>query len=222
MAVAARRNETAESLLDAAERLLVTVGHAGLTTRRLAAEARINAGLVHYYFGSVEEVFLQVLDRFTDRLIARQRAMYAAEGPFLEKWQTAWRFQEEDLASGYNKIWLELQAMAWNRPELRARVARVNGEWRAVLREAFARALREYGLDERAWPVDVLSALVMTMGQGYQLERLSGIDAGHAALLDWIEQWLASCEKGKRNHGARTEQTRARGSAPRSARRRRR
>src|SRR5919107_4661037 len=90
----APRSATAESLLDAAERLLVQVGHAGITTRRLAAEAGANQGLVHYYFGSLDELFVQVLERFTDRLIARQREMYAADVPFIEKWRSAWRFQE--------------------------------------------------------------------------------------------------------------------------------
>src|SRR3712207_6850866 len=73
------RRETREAFLDAAERLLVEVGHAGVTTRRLAAEADANQGLVHYYFGSIDELFIQVLERFTERLVARQRAMYAAE-----------------------------------------------------------------------------------------------------------------------------------------------
>jgi hypothetical protein len=34
----------------------------------------------------------------------------------------------------------------------------------------------------------------MTFGQGFALERLEGIDAGHADLLDWIERWLESLE----------------------------
>ena len=38
--------------VDAAERLLLEVGHAGITTRRLAEAAGVNHGLVHYYFGS--------------------------------------------------------------------------------------------------------------------------------------------------------------------------
>src|SRR5918999_6052054 len=95
------RPETAVALLDAAERLLVQVGHGGISTRKLAAEAGANQGLVHYYFGSIDELFVQVLERFTERLIARQREMYAADEPFIEKWRRAWRFQEEDLDSGY-------------------------------------------------------------------------------------------------------------------------
>ncbi|HEX8065838.1 MAG TPA: TetR/AcrR family transcriptional regulator [Thermoleophilaceae bacterium] len=192
------RPETAERLLDAAERLLVEVGHGGVSTRRLAAEAGANQGLVHYYFGSIDELFVQVLERFTERLIARQREMYGTDAPFIEKWRTAWRFQEEDLRAGYSKIWLELQALSWSRPDLRPRVARVNAEWRAVLREAYLRAAAEYGLDEERFPGEALVALTMTFGQGFALERLEGIDEGHAELLDWIERWLESLEGRRR------------------------
>ena len=183
------------ALLDAAERLLVRDGYARISTRRLAHEAGVNHGLVHYYFGSMEELFVRVLERFTDRLIERQRVMYAADIPFIEKWRTAWRFHEEDLAAGYPKVWHELQAMAWNRPGLRERVARVNAEWRGVMREAFARAAGEYGLDGESPPLEAMLALVMMFAQGAQLERLSGIDTGHAELLGWIDDWLERLEK---------------------------
>src|SRR3712207_4742005 len=192
------RNATAIAFLDAAERLLVEVGHAGITTRRLAAEAGANQGLVHYYFGSMDELFVQVLERFTERLVARQREMYASDAPFIEKWRAAWRFQQDDIDAGYTKIWLELQALSWSHPELKPRVARVNAEWRAVLDEAFARAAEEYGLDDGDPSVEVLEAMTATMAQGYALERLAGIEKGHEAMLDWIERWLESLEKRSR------------------------
>jgi AcrR family transcriptional regulator len=187
--------ETAESLLDAAERLLVQVGHGGITTRRLAAEAGANQGLVHYYFGSIDELFVQVLERFTERLIARQREMYETDLPFIEKWRTAWRYQEQDLEAGYPKIWMELQALSWNRPDLRPRIARVNAEWRAVLHDAFERGATEYDLAEDEFPVEAMVSLMMTFGQGYMVERLEGIEQGHAELLAWIERWLEGLEE---------------------------
>src|SRR5438552_2057069 len=105
----AARVETEEALLDAAERLLVSVGYASLSTRLVAKEAAVNHGLVHYYFGSMENLLLRVLERFTERLIERQRAMYSrADIPFIDKWRTAMGFLEEDIAAGYPKVWLEL------------------------------------------------------------------------------------------------------------------
>ena len=191
------RAATETAFLDAAERLLIDVGYAGITTRRLAEEAGANAGLVHYYFGSMEEVFVRAVERFTDRLIARQREMYAADVPFIEKWRTAMGYIEADLAAGYPKIWLELQALGWNRPDLRARVARVNAEWRAVLREAFGKAIDEYGLDPDEFPLDAVVSLVMTFNVGIELERLSGITDGHRELLGWVDAWLQGLEDGK-------------------------
>jgi AcrR family transcriptional regulator len=192
--VSSPRNATADAFLDAAERLLMEVGFAGITTRRLATEADANQGLVHYYFGSMDELFVQVLERFTGRLVERQREMYAADAPFIEKWRTAWRYQQDDIQAGYSKIWLELQALSWNRPDLRPRIERVNFEWRGVLREAFERAADEYGLEADEFPVEALVALTMTFGQGYAVERLEGIEEGHAALLDWIDGWLEGLE----------------------------
>jgi AcrR family transcriptional regulator len=187
--VSTARSAAEDALLDAAERLLVDIGYAGITTRRLAEEAGVNHGLVHYYFGSIENLLVRTLERFTERLIVRQREMYAdPEIPFIEKWRTAMRYLvSEDVA--YEKVWLELQALAWNRPELRERVDHVNAEWRAVLTEAFAEPREQYGIE---MPLEALVALVMTFNEGIILERLSGVTEGHQELLDWIDRWLSS------------------------------
>jgi AcrR family transcriptional regulator len=184
----AARSAAEEALLDAAERLLVEAGHAGITTRRLAGEAGVNHGLVHYYFGSNENLLARALERFTDRMIERQRELYSSDEPFIEKWRTAMRYLvSEDL--GYQKVWLELQALAWNDPALRARLARVNDEWRSVLTDAFAEPHRELDID---MPLDALVSLVMTFNLGVIVERLGGIETGHADLLESIDRWLSS------------------------------
>jgi AcrR family transcriptional regulator len=180
------RSQAEEALLDAAERLLVDVGYVGITTRRLADEAGVNHGLVHYYFGSNENLLVRALERFTEGLIARQRELYAADMPFVEKWRTAMRYLvSEDIT--YEKIWLELQALAWNKADLRARLALVNAEWRAVLTEAFEEPHRELGIE---LPLEALVSLVITFNLGIMVERLGGIETGHAELLGWIDQWL--------------------------------
>ena len=189
-AIQENRARTEDRFLDAAERLLVEVGFAGITTRRLAEEAGANHGLVHYYFGSMEQLYVRVLERFTARLIARQRGLYSSDIPFAEKWRQAMHYLVTDRE--YQKVWLELQALAWNRPELRSRVARIHGEWRALLREAFGPVRERLDLDI---PLDALVALVMTFNEGVILDRASGITAGHRELRDWTEEWLRQRER---------------------------
>ena len=128
---------------------------------------------------------MRVLERFTERLIERQRQMYAADTPFIEKWRTAMAYLDEDRP--YQKIWFELQALAWNRPELQERLAQVHDEWRDVLIEAFDPVHEELGLE---LPLEALVTLVFTFNEGIMLERLSGIETGHRELLDWIDGWL--------------------------------
>ena len=190
MTKTAARSAAEEALLDAAERLLVEAGHAGITTRRLAEEAGVNHGLVHYYFGSNENLLARALERFTERMIERQRELYASDEPFIEKWRTAIRYLDADRE--YQKVWYELQALAWNRPELHARVAHVNAEWRGVLTEAFAEPRERYRID---MPLDALVSLVITFNEGMIFERLSGIETGHADLIDWIDAWLTERER---------------------------
>jgi len=179
-----------EALMDAAERLLVDVGYAGITTRRLAEEAGVNHGLVHYYFGSNENLLLSMLERFTGRLIARQRELYASDAPFAEKWRTAMHYLTSDDVT-YEKVWLELQALAWNHDELRRRLAAVNAEWRAVLTDALDEPHRRLGL---AIPLDALVSLVMTFNIGVMVERIGGVETGHDELLEWIDRWIRSLD----------------------------
>src|SRR6187397_86730 len=191
------REANVEAFLDAAERLLVREGAAGISTRQLAREAGQNHGLVHYYFGSVDELMLQTLERFTARVLDRQRSMYESDLPFLEKWRAAMGYIEEDLASGYPKVWAELEALAWHKAELRERLNGVSEKWRSLLRDAVAEAIEEYGLDSARFSAESWAALVMQFNKGLLYERLLGFDRGHAELLASIDGWLESLEEGR-------------------------
>ena len=74
MGVSESRARAVEAFLDAAERLLIEVGYAGITTRRLAREAGANQGLVHYYFGSMVEIEPDKTGRITIPATLREYA----------------------------------------------------------------------------------------------------------------------------------------------------
>lgn len=190
MAATPARIEATDALLDAAEQLLVEIGYAAITTRKLAERAGVNHGLVHYYFGSMEDLLLRVVERFTEALIERQKAMYAAESPFIDKWRQAMKFLEADAESGYHKVWLEMQAMGWNHDAVRARLQQVHQQWIDVVLPAFERGLTELGVDKRRFPTKSVVALVVTFNQGIMLERLSGVDSGHRDLLRMVDRML--------------------------------
>ena len=197
------RAEATDALLAAAESLLVEVGYAGITVRKLAERAGVNHGLVHYYFGSMQDLLLRVLERFTDGLVERQRAMYAADMPFRDKWRQAMRFLDEDAGSGYQKIWFELQAMGWNDDAVRERLQQVHRRWIDVLRSAFETGLAELGWT-RGTTRRTPSWRCRDLQQGIMLERLSGVDTGHRQLLRMIDDLLERFEKEAREARAST------------------
>ena len=185
-----RQTEAREALLSATESLLVEVGFAAITVRSVATRAGVNQGLVHYYFSSLHELMLRALERFTDRLIARQTAMYSGPGPFIDKWRAAIRYLDEDAASGYQKIWFELQAMGWNDPTVGARLAEVHEQWVVVVSAAFDSGMDELGVDRERFPCAAVVALVVTFNEGIMLERLGEVYSGHRALLGVVDDWV--------------------------------
>lgn len=197
------REETSALLLDAAERLLIREGITALSTRRVAEEAGVNHGLVHYSFASMSDLALRTAQRATERLIARQRRMYEAPGPFLDKWRTAMAFLDEDIRTGYPKLMFELSALGWNDRVLAAAIADMDAQWRRVLTAAVSAALEEYDLDPQEFKVDALVTLVATFNLGIEAERLIGVDTGHAALLAWIDAWLSGLQHKASNKNRR-------------------
>ena len=55
-------------LLDAAEQLLIEEGYAAVTSRRVADRAGLKPQLVHYYFRTMEDLFLAVFHRRAERV----------------------------------------------------------------------------------------------------------------------------------------------------------
>ena len=125
----------------------------------------VKQGLVHYYFGSMEELLTQTLERFVDQLAELLEALYADPNlTFAEKWRLGAQFWVNEPTSRFPKIMLELLAMGWNMPSLQPRLAEeVHTRFRLIFENYFGQAMRDYGLDEDQFPLKV------DRGRGHQL-----------------------------------------------------
>src|SRR5271168_1737382 len=78
--IGAADSKTRARLLDAAEQLLLEEGYAAVTSRRIGVRAGLKPQLVHYYFRSMEDLFVEVFRRRAEENLARaERAMAASE-----------------------------------------------------------------------------------------------------------------------------------------------
>jgi len=193
--VSEARQQATVAMLDAAEQLLYEVGYAGVTTRAVAEAAGLNHGLVHYYFGSMDELLSQTLERFVEQLAEALDSLYADPGlSFAEKWRLGSQFWVEEPTSRFPKILLELLAMGWNMPSLRMRLTEVHARFRAIFERHFGQAMHDYGLDESQIPLKVIVAAVTSYQLGMIVEGLSGVEEGHRELQTWIQDWIDGLE----------------------------
>jgi TetR/AcrR family transcriptional regulator len=196
--VSEARQQATTALMDAAEHLLFEDGYAGVTTRRVAQAAGVKHGLVHYYFGSMEELLTQTLERLSERLAEPLEEHYAnPDLTFPERWRIVAQNWIEQPTSRFPKILLELSAMSWNHPELRQRIIAVYARFRVIFERSFREAMREYGLDESQFPLKVVAAAAGTFQLGVIVEGLSQFHEGHEELLTWVQSWLDSLEAAK-------------------------
>ncbi|MGL5834402.1 MAG: TetR/AcrR family transcriptional regulator [Waterburya sp.] len=69
--------DTKERILVIAERLFAERGFAGTTLRNVVREAGVNLAAVHYHFGSKEELFRAVVQRFARPVVEQELKLLA-------------------------------------------------------------------------------------------------------------------------------------------------
>src|SRR6476659_6415293 len=65
------REATREALIEATAQIMVDEGYAAATSRRVAAKAGVKAALVHYYFPSMDDLFVAVQRRTRRAVVHR-------------------------------------------------------------------------------------------------------------------------------------------------------
>jgi len=176
----------------------VTGGYNHISMRKIAEAAGVNQSLLHYYYGTKENLMLEVLEYVNERLLARQRAMYAEAGKFEKIWATSLKFFEEDVQSGYVRALWELLAQGFSDKRIAQRLATIIGGWRDLVAGLAKQALVEYGIKGRYDPV-VLGRLMGDLYFGAEAEILAGEDPRihieAIRVLGNLFRWLALDER---------------------------
>ncbi|OBF60598.1 TetR family transcriptional regulator [Mycobacterium sp. 852002-51971_SCH5477799-a] len=180
-------------LLDAAERLMLEEGYAAVTSRRLANKAGLKPQLVHYYFRTMEELFLEVFRRRAEEALEVHAQMLKLPQPL---W-ALWRFGTDP---AFTRISMEFMALANHRKEMRAEIAYYAERFREEQRQAVATALERYGsrIQDEGQDIDippvVWTVLMSSLSRFLVLEQAIGMSAGHAETLELVENYLRRLE----------------------------
>lgn len=174
-------------LLDAAEQLMLQEGYAAVTSRRLASRAGLKPQLVHYYFRTMEELFLEVFRRRAEEGLEVQAQALQSEQPL---W-AVWRFGTDP---AFTQISMEFMALANHRKDMRAEIAYYAERFREEQRKAVAAALRRYGAENNDVPPVVWTVLMTSLSRFLVLEQAIGMSGGHAETVKLVESYLRRLE----------------------------
>jgi AcrR family transcriptional regulator len=178
-----KESQTRAHLLDAAERLMLEDGYAAVTSRRVGQKAGISSQLVHYYFATMDDLFLEVFRRRAEGGFARfQRAIEAQ--PSL---RTIWSSLTEGSGSVFN---LEFAALANHRKAIRAEIASYAERFRAMQLEAITSILAARGTLPGGLTPEVVLVTMAGVAQLIALERGLGVRGGHDETLALVEQYI--------------------------------
>jgi TetR/AcrR family transcriptional regulator len=177
-------SKTRCQLVDAAEQLLIEEGYAAVTSRRVAAAAGLKPQLVHYYFRTMDDLFLEVFRRRADQNVDRfERAL--ATDPSL---RTLWKINGDPHGATFL---IEFVALANHRKAIRAEIAKYAERWRNAQLAALTAALAEAGVPPEQMPADAALLLMTGLAHVIAIERGLGITAGHESTIDFIETSVA-------------------------------
>ena len=181
-----RGDDTREQILDAARDALASAGYTRTTTRAIADRAGVPLSLVHYHFGGKQQLLAAVLTRENERLLERQREMFAGPERLSEKWRIACDYLNEDLRSGYVRILWELWAVGLSDETLAESWRTAIEGWRSLLTQVASEWLDEH---EIGLPISprALATLVANAFQGAETEILAGFGEDVAPHLEGLE-----------------------------------
>lgn len=205
------RRDTRQRILDAAWQRLAREGYAALSIREIARDAGVNFALIHYHFESKDKLVIAVLDETNRRLLDRQERMYRAPGGYAHKWAQARRFFENDLASGFVRVLMELYAASMSNESLRNEFRPRLTAWYEVVLQATREAVAQHGL-ELPVDADTIACWICNFWMGMELATLTGMlpRQVHERALDGMETLLRGLDAAPAAKTARKTRPRAR------------
>jgi AcrR family transcriptional regulator len=156
-------------ILDATEEVLLKEGYGAVTSRSVAAAAGIKAPLIHYYFPTIDDLLVALLQRRSDRIVGRMSDALTSDQPLTTWWEVA-----SDRRG--TSLFVELMAAANHRPLLKAELGGIARDVRRLQMDALEDLLPEYGLDAALLPPPLVAAAVQGLAFSVITDQAAGYD----------------------------------------------
>jgi len=176
-------SRTREAILDATIGIMREEGYAAVSSRKVAARAGLKSKLVHYYFRTMDELFLAAYRREEQKTFARHVEALTAPDPLRALWELTTDSSDTHLT-------LELVALANHREPIRAALAQASERIRILQAAAFTRVIDELKLGDEDLPPLFLSLLMTGLSRIVAMDNVLGVTAGHEETFQSVDTLL--------------------------------
>jgi AcrR family transcriptional regulator len=181
--------KTRDVLLDSVERLMLDEGYAAVTYRAVAAKAGVTAGLVQYYFRTLDDLFVAAIRRRSEQNLGRLTE--ALEKRPDRPLRVLWDYSRDESTAALTS---EFLALGNHRKSIRAEIAEVTEQVRRVQLDAVEKASRRSPLGSGDLSPAALLFLTTGIPRLLRLEKGVGVSTTHAEVVDTFERYLDTVE----------------------------
>jgi len=169
-------------LIEATAQIMLDEGYAAATSRRVAAQAGVKPALVHYYFPSMDDLFVAVLRNKAENNLEHQRQAIAEAKPLHALWQ---------LNSAHDaQLFTEFLVMANHRKVICSEIVAYAMRFRDLEEGVVTLALKARGVDLELFPPVVMTMIMGGLARMVLHEQGLGITRGHDEAAAFIDRWL--------------------------------
>jgi AcrR family transcriptional regulator len=171
---------------------MVEEGYGALTSRRVAARAGVNPALVHYYFGTMDDLLVALFRRGADAYLGRLRQALASPQPL----RALWGISTEPHGMA------EYLALANHNEAIRAEIVAYTAQIRTIQADALVPIFQAHGIDPGRYPPSVMMMLIESISRLLLIDQSLGVTIGHDELTAFVEHRLRQFEPSADEAGA--------------------
>lgn len=175
------------ALLDATERVLLEEGYGAVSARRVAREADVTLGLVHYYFGPMENLLVEVFRRRADWMLEQEAQALDCDQPLWALWDVTREYANTPLNT-------EFLALGNHFEKVHDELCDYSARFRQLQHDLVSTALAGRGVDTALWPPAGVMLLIDGMSRFLGSETMYGMSFGHPEATTVIERLITELE----------------------------
>ncbi len=167
-------------------------GYAAVTSRRVAAEAGLKPQLVHYYFRTMEDLFLALYRRRAEEGFEHGAKALLSDQPL---W-SLWELSREPRGTA---LTMEFVALGNHRKAIRAEIMSSAERFRADQLSAIRSVFERCEVDTNRYPPMVCTVFMTAISQFLVIEHeMLGMSTGHIETVAFVEEFLTALEGPRR------------------------